>query len=112
MSGELRPTSGLILCEYEDLARFSPARLALRRAVMTQAIQVPSPFLPTKSCASGSMVLDASPRESAPGSSSNVSRRPMRFPSQRSLCYPVRRGAEARPIRSSPRADRGRPDRP
>jgi iron complex transport system ATP-binding protein len=45
MSGELRPISDLILCEYEDLARFSLARLALRRAVMTQAIQVPSPFL-------------------------------------------------------------------
>ena len=45
MSGELRPTSGLILCEDENLARFSPERLALRRAVMTQAIQVSSPFL-------------------------------------------------------------------
>jgi iron complex transport system ATP-binding protein len=45
MSGELRPTSGRILCEDEDLARFSPERLALRRAVMTQAIQVSSPFL-------------------------------------------------------------------
>ena len=45
MSGELRPISDLSLCEYEDLARFSLARLALRRAVMTQAIQVPSPFL-------------------------------------------------------------------
>lgn len=45
MSGELRPTSGLIVCEDEDLARFSPERLAMRRAVMTQAIQVSSPFL-------------------------------------------------------------------
>jgi iron complex transport system ATP-binding protein len=45
MSGELRPTSGAILCGDEDVARFSPARLALRRAVMTQAIQVSSPFL-------------------------------------------------------------------
>jgi iron complex transport system ATP-binding protein len=45
MSGELRPTSGLILCDDEDLARFSPERLALRRTVMTQAIQVSSPFL-------------------------------------------------------------------
>jgi iron complex transport system ATP-binding protein len=45
ISGELRPTSGLILCEDEDLARISPDRLALRRAVMTQAIQVSSPFL-------------------------------------------------------------------
>jgi len=45
MSGELRPTSGLILCEDEDLARFSPERLALRRTVMTQAIHVSSPFL-------------------------------------------------------------------
>jgi iron complex transport system ATP-binding protein len=45
MSGELRPTSGAILCEGEDLACFSPQRLALRRAVMTQAIQVSSPFL-------------------------------------------------------------------
>jgi iron complex transport system ATP-binding protein len=45
MSGALRPTSGLILCEDEDLARISPGRLALRRAVMTQAIQVSSPFL-------------------------------------------------------------------
>ena len=31
MSGELRPTSGEILCEDEDLARISPERLALRR---------------------------------------------------------------------------------
>jgi iron complex transport system ATP-binding protein len=45
MSGELHPTSGLILCEDEDLARISPERLALKRAVMTQAIQVSSPFL-------------------------------------------------------------------
>jgi iron complex transport system ATP-binding protein len=45
MSGELRPTSGRILCEGEDLTRFSPERLAVRRAVMTQAIQVSSPFL-------------------------------------------------------------------
>jgi iron complex transport system ATP-binding protein len=45
MSGELRPTSGRVLCEGEDLARFSPERLALRRAVMTQAVQVSSPFL-------------------------------------------------------------------
>jgi len=45
MSGELRPTSGVVLCEDEDLARFSPERLALRRTVMTQAIQVSSPFL-------------------------------------------------------------------
>jgi iron complex transport system ATP-binding protein len=45
MSGELRPSSGLILSEDKDLARFSPERLALRRAVMTQAVQVSSPFL-------------------------------------------------------------------
>jgi iron complex transport system ATP-binding protein len=45
LSGELRPTSGLILCEDEDLARFSPERLALRRTVMAQAIQVSSLFL-------------------------------------------------------------------
>jgi iron complex transport system ATP-binding protein len=45
MSGELRPTSGVVLCEDEDLARFSPERLALRRTVMTQAIQFSSPFL-------------------------------------------------------------------
>jgi iron complex transport system ATP-binding protein len=37
MSGELRPTSGLILCEDENLARFSPEHLALKRTVMTQA---------------------------------------------------------------------------
>jgi iron complex transport system ATP-binding protein len=45
MSRELRPTSGVVLCEDEDLARFSPERLALKRSVMTQAIQVSSPFL-------------------------------------------------------------------
>jgi len=45
MSGELRPTSGLIFCDDEDLARIWPERLALRRTVMTQAIQVSSPFL-------------------------------------------------------------------
>ena len=45
MSGELSPTAGLILCDNEDLARFSPERLALKRTVMTQAIQVSSPFL-------------------------------------------------------------------
>jgi iron complex transport system ATP-binding protein len=45
LSGELRPTSGLILCEDEDLARFLPERLALRRTVMTRAIQVSSLFL-------------------------------------------------------------------
>jgi iron complex transport system ATP-binding protein len=45
VSGELHPTSGQVLCEGEDLARFSPERLAVRRAVMTQAIQVSSPFL-------------------------------------------------------------------
>ena len=45
MSGELSPTAGLILCEDENLARFSPERLALKRTVMTQAIQVSSPFL-------------------------------------------------------------------
>ncbi len=45
MSGELRPTSGAILCEGEDLGRFSPQQLALRRAVMTQAVEVSSPFL-------------------------------------------------------------------
>jgi iron complex transport system ATP-binding protein len=44
MSRELRPTSGEVLCEGEDMARFSPGRLALRRAVMTQTIQVSSPF--------------------------------------------------------------------
>jgi iron complex transport system ATP-binding protein len=44
MSGELSPTAGLILCDNEDLARFSPERLALKRTVMTQAIQVSSPF--------------------------------------------------------------------
>jgi iron complex transport system ATP-binding protein len=45
MSGELPPTSGVVLYEDEVLARISPERLALRRAVMTQAIQVSSPFL-------------------------------------------------------------------
>lgn len=45
MSGELRPTSGAILFEGQDLSRFSPERLALRRTVMTQAIQVSSAFL-------------------------------------------------------------------
>jgi iron complex transport system ATP-binding protein len=45
MSGELRLASGRILCDGEDLTRFSPERLAVRRAVMTQAIQVSSPFL-------------------------------------------------------------------
>jgi iron complex transport system ATP-binding protein len=44
MCGEIRPTSGVVLCAGEDLAHFSPARLALRRAVMTQAIHVSSPF--------------------------------------------------------------------
>jgi iron complex transport system ATP-binding protein len=44
MSGELRPTSGMIFCEDEDLVRISPERLALRRTVMTQAIQVSAPF--------------------------------------------------------------------
>jgi iron complex transport system ATP-binding protein len=44
MSRELRPTSGEVLCEGEDMALLSPGRLALRRAVMTQAIQVSSPF--------------------------------------------------------------------
>jgi iron complex transport system ATP-binding protein len=44
MSGELRPTSGLIVNEGEDLARLSPAGLAVRCAVMTQTIQVSSPF--------------------------------------------------------------------
>lgn len=44
-SGELRPTSGAILCEDEDLVRISPERLALRRTVMTQAIRVSAPFL-------------------------------------------------------------------
>jgi len=45
ISGELAATSGAVLCEGENVARLSPARLALRRAVMTQAIQVSSPFL-------------------------------------------------------------------
>jgi iron complex transport system ATP-binding protein len=45
LSAELRPTSGVVLCEGEDLARISPESLALKRAVMTQAIQVSSPFL-------------------------------------------------------------------
>lgn len=45
MSGELRPGSGSILCEGENVARLSPGRLALQRAVMTQAIQMSSPFL-------------------------------------------------------------------
>jgi iron complex transport system ATP-binding protein len=45
MSGELHPTSGRVLCDGEDLARSSPERLTLRRAVMTRAIQVSSPFL-------------------------------------------------------------------
>jgi iron complex transport system ATP-binding protein len=45
VSGELRPASGVVLCEDEDLARFSSERLALRRTVMTQAIQVSTPFL-------------------------------------------------------------------
>lgn len=44
LTGELRPTSGMVLCEGRDLARFSPGQLALRRAVMTQAIEVSSPF--------------------------------------------------------------------
>jgi iron complex transport system ATP-binding protein len=45
MSGELRPSSGAIMCEGENVVRLSPGRLALKRAVMTQAIQVSSPFL-------------------------------------------------------------------
>jgi iron complex transport system ATP-binding protein len=45
MSGELPTSSGAVLCEGENVARLSPARLALKRAVMTQAIQVSSPFL-------------------------------------------------------------------
>jgi iron complex transport system ATP-binding protein len=45
MSGELRPGSGAIVCEGENVGRLSPGRLALKRAVMTQAIQVSSPFL-------------------------------------------------------------------
>jgi iron complex transport system ATP-binding protein len=45
LSGELRPTSGHILCDDEDLSHISPGRLAARRTVMTQAIQVSSPFL-------------------------------------------------------------------
>ena len=45
MSGELRPNSGAVVCDGEPIGRVSPARLALKRAVMTQAIQVSSPFL-------------------------------------------------------------------
>jgi iron complex transport system ATP-binding protein len=45
MSGELRPSSWAIMCEGENVARLSPGRLALKRAVMTQAIQVSLPFL-------------------------------------------------------------------
>ena len=45
LSGELAPSSGTVVCDGEDIARLSPARLALRRAVMTQAIQVSSLFL-------------------------------------------------------------------
>ncbi len=45
LSGELPPSSGAVLCDGENGAPLSPARLALKRAVMTQAIQVSSPFL-------------------------------------------------------------------
>jgi len=44
LSGELSPTSGSVECDWEDMARVSPEWLALRRAVMTQAIEVSSPF--------------------------------------------------------------------
>jgi iron complex transport system ATP-binding protein len=45
MSGELPASSGAVFCEGENVARLSPAQLALKRAVMTQAIQVSAPFL-------------------------------------------------------------------
>ncbi len=44
MSGELRPTSGAVVSEGETLDQTPPWLLACRRAVMTQAVEVSSPF--------------------------------------------------------------------
>jgi iron complex transport system ATP-binding protein len=44
LSGELHPISGRILCDGVELTRIWPEQLALRRAVMTQSIEVSSPF--------------------------------------------------------------------
>jgi iron complex transport system ATP-binding protein len=44
LSGELRPTSGEIICGGESLRRTPAWRLARRRAVMAQATQLAFPF--------------------------------------------------------------------
>lgn len=44
MSGELRPTEGEVRIEGERLDAVAPWRLACRRAVMTQAVEISSPF--------------------------------------------------------------------
>ena len=113
MSGELRPTSGAILCEDEDLARFSPERLALRRTVMTQAIQVSSPFLTHEIVRLG---VDGIGRVSARERARIVEQclaaadaLPLRVAVLRN---PIRRGAAAGPVRARAGADRGRSDSP
>jgi ABC-type hemin transport system ATPase subunit len=113
ISGELRPTSGRILCEGEDLARFSPVRLAMRRAVMTQAVQVSSPFLTHEIVRLGIAGIGrVSARERARicgamsrGGGCAASR-------SANLRNPVRRGTASGPIRTGARADRGRADGP
>jgi iron complex transport system ATP-binding protein len=45
MSGELRPTSGVVRWEQQSLAALEPWRLARRRAFLSQSISVSSPFL-------------------------------------------------------------------
>jgi iron complex transport system ATP-binding protein len=44
MSGELRPDHGAVLMHAREIGTFSPAALALRRAVLAQSITVNFPF--------------------------------------------------------------------
>ena len=44
MSGELRPDHGAVLMQAREIGTFSPAALALRRAVLAQSITVNFPF--------------------------------------------------------------------
>lgn len=44
LSGELEPTSGMVLCDGERLERLPPWLLACKRAVLTQAVRLSFPF--------------------------------------------------------------------
>jgi len=64
LTGDLRPASGRILLNGDDIATLSPRALAARRAVLTQSTQVAFPFTVAELLQFG---IEASPGPADPG---------------------------------------------